>query len=445
MHKLIRKYQYAGSIYAADKSANYPSSTTPNTINTGGNFAEYLKNLQMSNQGYLTNMVAQQGSLSASNNEGEGGGDSSGGDGSLGNKVKKNFNFGNGLNLMSGVSSVVSSLIPKTINSKAYDTVDNVLGFASNIPVVGKYATIVKGAMNAINYLGGTDLDKLKSGVDTNDTLARAGGGYDDFLSDWQEASDLSGQRVGMFENASKYNKKIHNAQKDMYAVQRILGQQRMNDMITANQQDRQNEWTMMNMNGGFGNITFGRRGIKITQEMIDNAKRIARKPTIYSIKEVDFTPEVQTFKDGGSINVIPEGSLHARLHHMENAEGLTKKGIPVVSIAEGGELEQQAEIELNEIIFRLEVTQELEKLMEDGSENAAIEAGKLLVKEIFENTDDRTGLLKDLEPEKKEPTTEDIVKNHQVFKNGGIIEQLEKLSPDKLEELQKIIKYLNQ
>jgi hypothetical protein len=36
-------------------------------------------------------------------------------------------------------------------------------------------------------------------------------------------------------------------------------------------------------------------------------------------------------FKDGGQMNVIPEGSLHARLHHMENADNLTKKGIPVV------------------------------------------------------------------------------------------------------------------
>ena len=113
-------------------------------------------------------------------------------------------------------------------------------------------------------------------------------------------------------------------------------------------------------------------------------------------------------------MNVIPEGSLHARLHHMENAEGLTKKGIPVVSIKEGGEVEQQAEIELNEIIFNLEVTTELEKLMEDGSENAAIEAGKLLVKEIFENTDDRTGLIKQL-TEPKEETSEDLVKQHRV------------------------------
>jgi len=29
--------------------------------------------------------------------------------------------------------------------------------------------------------------------------------------------------------------------------------------------------------------------------------------------------------------NVIPEGALHARLHHMDNAEELTKKGIPVI------------------------------------------------------------------------------------------------------------------
>lgn len=88
--------------------------------------------------------------------------------------------------------------------------------------------------------------------------------------------------------------------------------------------------------------------------------------------------------------NIIPEGALHARKHNMENAENLTKKGIPVVD----NEGEQQAEIEKNEIIFTLEVTKKLEELMKDGSDEAAIEAGKLLVKEILFNTDDRTGLI---------------------------------------------------
>jgi hypothetical protein len=50
-------------------------------------------------------------------------------------------------------------------------------------------------------------------------------------------------------------------------------------------------------------------------------------------------------FKEGGVINssdvpeieetsqknVIPEGALHKNKHHMEHAEGLTKKGIPVI------------------------------------------------------------------------------------------------------------------
>lgn len=88
--------------------------------------------------------------------------------------------------------------------------------------------------------------------------------------------------------------------------------------------------------------------------------------------------------------NIIPEGALHARKHNMENAKNLTKKGIPVVD----NEGEQQAEIEKNEIIFTLEVTKKLEELMKDGSDEAAIEAGKLLVKEILFNTEDRTGLI---------------------------------------------------
>ena len=120
-----------------------------------------------------------------------------------------------------------------------------------------------------------------------------------------------------------------------------------------------------------------------------------------------------QTLKQGGSLgdkdipeieettqkNVIPEGALHKNKHHMEHAEGLTKKGIPVVD--EDGD--QQAEIEHSEIIFTLEVTKKLEEYYnifysEESSnkekEQAAEQAGKLLVYQILENTDDRTGLI---------------------------------------------------
>lgn len=110
-------------------------------------------------------------------------------------------------------------------------------------------------------------------------------------------------------------------------------------------------------------------------------------------IEEVDVDNILPEFKEGGKFNLIPEGALHARKHNMD-VEGITPKGIPVVSHSEGGEIEQQAEIEREEIIFRLEVTKKLEELAKDGSDEAAIEAGKLLVEEILYNTIDNTNSL---------------------------------------------------
>ena len=110
----------------------------------------------------------------------------------------------------------------------------------------------------------------------------------------------------------------------------------------------------------------------------------------------------VDLFKDGGAINIIPEGALHAHKHNMD-IEGITPKGIPVVSNKEGGEVEQQAEIEREEIIFRLEVTKKLEELekkfydsetSQKEKDECALEAGKLLVEEILYNTQDNTNKL---------------------------------------------------
>lgn len=114
------------------------------------------------------------------------------------------------------------------------------------------------------------------------------------------------------------------------------------------------------------------------------------QKPKFYNGGKTD---DIKKESLSNQQNVIPEGALHARLHHMDNADELTKKGIPVID----NKGEQQAEIELNEIIFNLEVTKKLEELCKDGSDEAAIEAGKLLVQEILFNTEDRTGLINTL------------------------------------------------
>ena len=129
---------------------------------------------------------------------------------------------------------------------------------------------------------------------------------------------------------------------------------------------------------------------------------QIQVKPTEIILVEPELIESgIDTFKEGGSINVIPEGALHARKHNMD-MEGITPKGIPVVS-EKDGEIEQQAEIERNEVILRLEVTQKLEELekkfyseesTQEEKDECALEAGKLLVYELLENTIDNTGLL---------------------------------------------------
>ena len=116
----------------------------------------------------------------------------------------------------------------------------------------------------------------------------------------------------------------------------------------------------------------------------------------------------IQQFQQGGVLNVIPEGALHARKHNLPDdiKEQVTHKGIPVVTYDEGGEITQHAEIEANEIIFSKDATKTLEDYFkeynkaESDSDKARIatECGKFLASEILENTDDRTGLLSTVE-----------------------------------------------
>lgn len=128
-----------------------------------------------------------------------------------------------------------------------------------------------------------------------------------------------------------------------------------------------------------------------------ENLEKIFNLKKGGTIGEELETPEIE---ETTQKNIIPEGALHKNKHHIEHTEGITKKGIPVVD----NEGNQQAEVEKEEIIFNLEVTKKLEELYKDyydsdksqkEKDEAAIEAGKLLVYQILFNTDDRTGLIK--------------------------------------------------
>lgn len=148
-----------------------------------------------------------------------------------------------------------------------------------------------------------------------------------------------------------------------------------------------------------------GENGLKDSHDLVFEKDRYfyRKKPKQFKNggkPEPIDSPEIE---ETNQKNIIPEGALHAHKHHMENADNLTKKGIPVID----NDGEQQAEIEKNEIIFTLEVTKKLEELYskyqdyeysQKEKDEVAIEAGKILVEEILFNTEDRTGLINTLQ-----------------------------------------------
>lgn len=118
---------------------------------------------------------------------------------------------------------------------------------------------------------------------------------------------------------------------------------------------------------------------------------------------------EPQKFQLGGKMNMIVTGALHARKHNLEelnpNLEGeITKKGIPVVVMNEGGEVQsQQAEVESGEIIMNFDTTKTIEDYYDEYNSTdskteknkIALECGKYLVDELLKNTDDPDKLIK--------------------------------------------------
>lgn len=247
-----------------------------------------------------------------------------------------------------------------------------------------------RGFNNLMNYIPGNSMiwgafaSKTQNADVISDEVKDIQGAYGDSYSDLESAQKLSGKRF-LF-GRRKANKFINEANET---------NQKMQDIATTNtlrkQSDYGNDIMQQNLNRYAGtNYMFnavGKQGMKLMS--IEQAKLI-----LMMRKNVE-QKELQIFANGGAINIIPEGARHSRLNHLDEVhddfEDVTKKGIPVVTPTEDGDLEQVAEVECGEIIFSKSVTEKLEELMKDGSDKAAIEAGKLLVKEIIKNTDDKT------------------------------------------------------
>lgn len=213
--------------------------------------------------------------------------------------------------------------------------------------------------------------------------------GYAGTISDLRAAEDV-GSKLFLF-GKNKANSFIDSQREN----NKILTQ--INETNTMRKQsDYYQDLNRQNINRYAGQnymgVTVGRKGTKLMS--VDEVRAI--------IMARQTAKDLQKFQNGGVVgidsNVLPEGALHARKNNLAELnpelEDATKKGIPVMA-TEGGEVgEQVAEIEHSEIIFRLEVTKRLEELRDDGSEEAMIEAGKLVTEELIENTQDNVGMI---------------------------------------------------
>lgn len=294
--------------------------------------------------------------------------------------------------------------------------------------------------IGALNGLAGSRTQQFGA---RKDVLAAGGNDYTGSSKNILEAADKAGKKYGLFSSGSRRSANR--------LIDKMRGQQNTMESITNLARDRRdialssqqlNSYNYMNkLNGGWDYTLAAKQGAKLarirhiidlqqrrviehSQESVEEFKQGGQieewEPSFYEpisefkeggiIEQEEWTPAF--FENGGKIeneetltpqkNVIPDGALHKNKHHIENTEGLTQKGIPVID----NDGEQQAEIEVNEIIFSLEVTKKLEELYKSYNhyttsqkekDDLAIEAGKLLVQEILFNTEDNTGLINTL------------------------------------------------
>lgn len=305
-----------------------------------------------------------------------------------------------------GIRSAISSVGPVgTIIGAASGVVD-AIGSATGLNldnidadaakragIGGKAATqgfinSLPGASMLVGMFGGRTAKSYKSAE--IDQMTNAYGGS---VADINAAQSLSGKRMLGTGKANKFireQNRVNNLITDISLESKLRKSNSAGDTYLSQNQNKYAGYTPQ--------LLLSKKGMKFPE--LDTAR------SLINSWKVKPTEDPQKFQLGGKMNLIPEGALHARKHNLEKVnpelEGqITRKGIPVVAQGEGGVI-QQAEIEKEEVIFRKEFTDELERLykqyQDDSSEDIAIEAGKLICFELLKNTDDRSGLIKSIE-----------------------------------------------
>lgn len=228
------------------------------------------------------------------------------------------------------------------------------------------------------------------NGFKMSDEAESMQSGYAGTVGDLRAGQDIANKRL-LFsrDKANEYIEEQRRNDRLLTQINETNTMRKQSNYYQDLQHQNMNRYAGQNYLG----VTVGRKGTKLMS--LDEVRSILAK-------RQEIKAETQKLQNGGVVgidsNILPEGALHARKNNLAelnpDLEDATKKGIPVMA-AEGGEVgEQVAEIEHSEIIFRLDVTKRLEELRKDGSEEAMIEAGRLIAEELIENTQDNVGMI---------------------------------------------------
>lgn len=232
---------------------------------------------------------------------------------------------------------------------------------------------------NTLSYIpmAGSFMSKT-NGVNKSDDVDALRGGYSE-SANFIDAMESMGEK--RYINGNKINNNIITANEQA----KMLAAINRTSTLRKNSNAQQEFQHQINQRYGL----FAKNGVKLLSK--EELKKI------YSYRK-----GIAKFQNGGSI-LIPDGALHKNKHNMEDinpelAKELTTKGIPVVVTDKEGNVEQCAEIERNEMILEKSLTNKIEELWRKGDEESMIKCGKIIVCTLFNNCDDNTGLVKEVE-----------------------------------------------
>ena len=210
--------------------------------------------------------------------------------------------------------------------------------------------------------------------------LAGVGSAYD--MSTFDSAEDLSGGLfLGQRDKVNDFIAEQNRLRDTMTSISDTQKLRKEGASAAAADLAQQNKNRYSGLTGG--QMAIGKKGMKLD---LSWARGLLSK-----------------FQKGGKLgtpgiesNVIVEGAYHAHKNHLDEVNpelsDMTPKGIPVATEDASGNKTQVAEIEVGELILTKDLTDKLEELYKDGSDEAAIQAGMLFANEIIDNTVDNKG-----------------------------------------------------